>query len=196
MLQLCRGLMAFKLLLRVGPLVSSCKQHRQHRISNRRSSRSKTHSQLSEPIPITALASDSTLHPADGPVDPPSKAPDSARAQTSQQEADRDCEGAAESATSGDDGKPRGRPGNATSASAAQDAAADGLGDGSAGLLPNLPGLRALSFAELLDQFDEWIGTKRVYEAMNRAAEGAYAQSGTDSGSGSDSDYWDLERSL
>ena len=102
-----------------------------------------------------------------------------------------------EGATSDANRKPRGQPAD-TSTSAALDAAVDGLGDGSVGLLPNLPGMRALSFAELLDQFDDCIGTKRVYEAMNRAAAGAHAQSGpeTDSESGSDPDCWGMAGKL
>lgn len=197
--------MAFKLLLRVGPFVSPCKRRRQQRMSNRRPSRSNSHPHLAEPIPVTALASDATLSSADAPVGPPSEALDSAEARSSQQEAHREQEVLSESATSASDskpqgqpktaipgakGKPRKQPESAASASARLNAAADGLGDGSAGLLPHLPGMRALSFAELLDQFDEWIGTKRVYEAMNRAAAGAHSQSASDSSSGSDSDCW------
>ncbi len=32
-----------------------------------------------------------------------------------------------------------------------------------------LAGIKALGFGELCEQFDEWLGTKRVYEEMNRA---------------------------
>ena len=168
--------MAFKLLLRLGPHISTKPQRRALKASKRHLAPSKlrAHASSSIPGPATTASGNSAVDATPSETHPPLTDP-LAAAPASQGDKPTEDDGLHRLNAAGTRGDSPPYLSNPSTAAA---------GEGSHSMPAShaspsgLQGLRAPSFMELCEQFDEWIGTRRVLEAMDRAGSDAWALQG------------------